>query len=221
MFKYLIAISLFLSLNCFAYQTLLTTDEYIYEVYEPKDRIPADKLMDGLKMYYQAYLTPNLHLHIPLCDLKIDETRFRSYDEFIGDMFIRDFLSYHTSQKERTLYFQVRYLPTDQVVCLSVLLKEDEPGYYYMDHIGTHVDFRRQGLAYTLIEQIKQHLAGFSDIALDTRVFNRPAQALYEKAGFRRMVIHPVPKKQNIYYHYVYNVKAARKSPSLYSTESK
>ncbi len=219
--RYLFILFIFLSSTCFGYKTLLTQDEYIYEVYEPGDRIPVDTLVEGLQMYYKAYLFPKLHVGFSLKELNIDETRFRSYDEFIEDMFCRDFLSYQTTQKEQRYYFQVRTVPHNQVVCVCVLLKEQEPGFYYMDHIGTHKDYRRRGLAYTLIEQVKRHLTDFRDISLDTRIFNVPAQALYAKSGFHRLAVHPIPKKQNIYYHYLYRVDAARTHAPCYSTESK
>lgn len=221
MIRYLLLTCVLISSSCFGYQALLTKDDYLYEVYEPQDRIPVETLLNGLKMYYQAYLTPKLHAGIPLSELQIDETRFRSYEEFIEDMFYRDFLSYQITQKARCYYFQVRHLPTDQIVSLCVILQLDEPGFYYMDHIGTHKDFRRRGLAFTLVQQMQKFLTNCIDISLDTRIFNLPAQALYEKLGFKRLSIHPVPRKQTIYCRYVYNIQTNEPKPEPYCTESK
>jgi len=214
MIRYLFIACVLISSACFGYQTLLTRDDYQYEVYEPQDQIPAKTLLNGLKMYYQAYLAPRLHVGIPLSELQIDETRFHSYEEFIEDMFYGDFLSYQTTQKARCYYFQVRYLPSDQVVSLCVVLKQDEPGFYYIDHLGTHKDFRHRGLAFTLVRQVTQFLTDCIDISLDTRIFNLPAQALYEKLGFKQLLIHPVPRKQAIYYRYVYNEQTNEPKPS-------
>jgi ribosomal protein S18 acetylase RimI-like enzyme len=50
---------------------------------------------------------------------------------------------------------------------------------------------------------MKKLVPGFVEISLDTRVFNRSAQALYEKTGFKKLEIHPVPEKQATYFHYV------------------
>lgn len=217
MIRYLLLAFVALSSSCFAYKSLLTKGDYLYEVYEPGDRIPIATLCEGLQLYYEAYLSPKLHVGIPLSQLKIDESRFSSYDDFIADMFYNDFLSYQTVQKDRCYYFQARYIPNNQVVSICVMLKQDMPGFFYMDHIGTQKDFRRRGLASTLIDQVKTTLKGCINISLDTRIFNKPAQALYEKSGFIKLATHPNPKKQEIYYHYVSNVG----EPSVYSTNSK
>lgn len=91
--------------SSFAYEVLLVTDQYIYEVYEPADEIPYDVLKEGRSMYYEAYLNPKLHTDIPLEDLHLDP-KFPSYEAFIQDLFERDFNSYHAPSPR--YYFQVR-----------------------------------------------------------------------------------------------------------------
>ncbi|MBS0655910.1 MAG: GNAT family N-acetyltransferase [Verrucomicrobia bacterium] len=89
-------------------------------------------------------------------------------------------------------------------MAVSAVLHGALPGCYYIDHIATHKDFRRKGLALSLVELVKTTLPQVSQITLDTRVFNVPAQALYQKAGFTKCTIHPNPQKQNAYFHYMY-----------------
>lgn len=189
--------------NCDAFKTLSTIDEYVYEVYEPQDCIPASILFEGMNMYLEAYSYPKLHEGIPLKELKIDESRFRSYDEFIADMFYRDFQSYETPNEVRRHYFQVRCILDNQIVGVCVILEQDQPGFYYTDHIGIHKDFRRLGLACNLIKEVINAFPDFVEISLDTRNFNWPAQALYENTGFKKLDIHPNPAKQTTYIHYV------------------
>ncbi len=189
-------------LPCFAFQTLLVSGDYQYEMYEPQDEIPLCELEEGLSMYYEAYLHPKLHEGIPLQALQIDESRFRSYEEFIADMFQRDFDSYqHPDQRH---YYQVRCIQDQKIVAICAVLEEGKTGRNYMDHIGVHKDFRRQGIAQTLVGEVIRTLPNFLELSLDTRTFNGPAQALYEKLGFKKLEVHPNPKKQFTYCHYVY-----------------
>jgi len=92
---------------------------------------------------------------------------------------------------------------TDVGIC--AVLEQSTPGFYYFDHLEIHKDFRRRGLAEKLIKFMKNQLTDYIEIeiSLDTHVFNRPAQALYDKCGFEKLSIHPIATKQNTYFHYV------------------
>lgn len=189
--------------KCEAYQELGRQDDYIFEVYEPGDFIPSEQLEEGHRMYRETYNYPSLHEGISLSTLKIDPTRFKSYDDFIDDMFQRDFQSYQDIYRNSRFYFQVRQAFTNKILAICSLLNQDQPGYYYLDHIGTHKDFKRKRLALTLLKWVEKTCTDYIVISLDTRVFNYPAHALYEKAGYKKLKIHPNPKKQDVYYHYV------------------
>lgn len=183
---------------CFAFKTLLISEDYQYEMYEPEDEIPLCQLEEGRLMYYEAYLHPKLHEGISLNALHIDESKFHSYEEYISDMFQRDFESYcHPNSRH---YYQVRHSQDQKIVAICAVLEQGN--YNYIDHIGVHKDFRRQGIAQTLLREVINTLPNFLELSLDTRTFNSPAQALYEKLGFKKWEVHPNPKKQSTYFHY-------------------
>ncbi|MBS0655909.1 MAG: hypothetical protein JSR46_09040 [Verrucomicrobia bacterium] len=92
----------------FAYKTLLVKEQYTYEVYEPEDQIPSQVIEEALQMYTEAYFHPKLHDGLPLDDLKIDRSRFATYDEFIQDMFQSDFRSYEFPTHVKRHYYQIR-----------------------------------------------------------------------------------------------------------------
>ena len=192
----------------YGYQELSNRGDYIYEVYEPGDFIPQDQLEDGHRMYREIYNYPKLHEGIPLSILRIDSLLFSSYDAFIDDMFQKDFQSYQDSLRDRRYYFQVRNRFNNQILAIAALLTQEQQGHYYLDHIGTHKDFKRKGLAITLLKLMETVCSDYMTISLDTRVFNYPAHGLYEKAGYKRLEIHPNPKKQDVYFHYVLKSKA-------------
>lgn len=187
----------------FSFQILSSDQDFVYELYEPQDLIPTSLLEEARVMYFEAYQHPKLHSNIPLQSLHIDETRFNSYEEFIDCMFREDFASYNQLDTIQRYYFQSRLLSDGRVVGICVVYPEGEPGHYYLDHIGVHSDFRHRGIAQTLIAAVKNTLVNFKEIALDTRRFNTPAQALYEKTGFQIEPKNPRPHKQNTHFHYV------------------
>lgn len=192
------ALLLFLPLSSHAFNNLGLFKGYICEVYEPGDLIPTEQLHEALTMYYLAYCSPPLHQGIPLRELKIDGSKFSSYEGFISDMFLRDFQSYQDRHLER-FYFQIRDRHSIIGVCVVLKLAA---GVYYIDHLGINAFFRRQGIATYLIEKVKETCCDFVEIALDTRVFNKPAQYFYEACGFKKLTLHPNANKQSTYYHY-------------------
>lgn len=187
---------------CFALKTLLTEKGYMYEMYDFQDEIPLDILNEGVAMYFEAYLNPRLHDGISLETLQLDEAKFASYDEFILDMFQRDFISYRFPDTTPRLYLQARQAQDGKIIGVCAVL-EQAPGTYYIDHMGIDKDFRRQKIARTLITQFIKNIGEFKKISLDTRVFNKPAQSLYESLGFKKLATHPLPSKQFTYFHYV------------------
>jgi len=189
---------LFLPISCHAFKNLGLFKGYIYEVYVPGDLIPVEQLNEALEMYYLAYCNPPLHQGIPLNELKIDGSKFSSYEGFISDMFMQDFQSYQDRHLER-FYFQIR--DRHSIIGICVVLKL-AAGVYYIDHLGINAFFRRQGLAKHLIGKVQETCSDFVEIALDTRVFNKPAQFFYEACGFKKLTMHPNASKQSTYYRY-------------------
>ncbi len=98
-------------------------------------------------MYKAAYRAPGHHQGISLKEMKIDASRFSTYEEFIADMFKRDFLGYQSPKEVGRYYFQVWSLPDYQLVGICAVLQQSRPGFYYIDHMGIDKNFRRQGLA--------------------------------------------------------------------------
>lgn len=195
-------VTLLLFSSCCGFQIIPIGNDYNCEIYSPEDKIPLDVLEEARQMYLEAYLYPPLHAEIPFEELKIDQNFFNSYEEYIDDMFRKDFTSYGSSDKPMLHYCQLRQ--NDSIlVGVCVVLEQAKSGYYYLDHIGIHRKFRRQGLATALLEITIGQLSDFIEISLDTRVFNFPAQALYEKFGFKKCLIHPCPEKQSAYCHYI------------------
>lgn len=200
--QYFFALLVFVMNPVYAFQTLFVDRDCVYEVYEYQDFIPNEVLQEGQSMYFEAFLHPKLHEGKSLKELQIDEIRFRSYEEFIADMSAKDFESYQTPNSILRLYFQVRRFNDNKIVGVAAVLRLADRS-YYIDHFGVHKGFRKLGIGQTLLIQLQQFLSDAECISLDTRVFNTPAQALYEKMGFRRVNIHPNPKKQTTYIHYV------------------
>ncbi|MBA3238862.1 MAG: GNAT family N-acetyltransferase [Parachlamydiaceae bacterium] len=188
--------------NCFSYRTLPLGKDYVCEIYEPEDKIPLETLEEAEKMYFEAYLFPPLHSNIPLEKLNIDPNNFNSYEGYIKDMFRKDFSSYGKPDKPRLHYLQLRQRNNGSIVGLCVVLHQQKHGHYYIDHIGIDSKFRRQGLATQLLKITVSQFSDFIEISLDTRIFNFPAQALYEKLGFRKCSIYSCPEKQLSYFHY-------------------
>ncbi len=186
----------------FALTTLLVNDGYIYESYDPQEEIPSSILNEGLSMYFEAYLHPRLHVGIPVNALQIDTSQFHSYDEFILDMFQRDFESYRIPGQTPRIYLQARSMKDGKIVGVCAVLV-NENNNYYIDHIGVHKDFRRQKVATNLMKGLLKAIPNFNEISLDTRVFNRPGQLFYEKLAFKKLEVHPIPQKQSTYCHYV------------------
>ncbi|MBA3239352.1 MAG: GNAT family N-acetyltransferase [Parachlamydiaceae bacterium] len=121
-------------------------------------------------MYFEAYLSPPLHANIPLKELNIDRNVFSSYEEYIGDMFKKDFASYGKLGKPKLHYLQLRQKDKGHIVGVCVVLHQEKHGYYYLDHIGIDSHFRKKGLATQLLEITASQLSGFIEISLDTRV---------------------------------------------------
>jgi ribosomal protein S18 acetylase RimI-like enzyme len=188
-------------------QVQLIGNNYVCEVYAPEEEIPLEFLDEARQMYFEAYLYPPLHEGISIEELGLDQNLFGSYEEYIEDMFRRDFSSYGQPGKPRLHYFQLRSNEDGCLVGVCVVLEKSMPGFYYLDHIGIHWKFRHQGLAESLIKVMINQLGNFIEISLDTRIFNLPAQTLYEKLGFEKLGIHPCPEKQNIYFHYILPAK--------------
>ncbi|MBS0604556.1 MAG: GNAT family N-acetyltransferase [Verrucomicrobia bacterium] len=203
--KFRLLTSVFLSISSlsFTLETLLIEKGFLYEMYGSQEEIPLSELQAGREMYFEAYLNPCLHEGIPLMAMQIDETRFHSYEEFISDMFQRDFESYQFPGDTSRLYIQVRRIQDGKIIGICAILMK-APHSYYIDHIGVHKDFRRQKIGSTLIEQALKAIPDYIDISLDTRVFNKSAQFFYEKLGFEKVEVHPYAQKQSIYCHYVF-----------------
>ena len=62
-----------------------------------------------------------------------------------------------------------------------------------MMNIAVHPDYRRRGVAQTLVNTLVTALAenGSHSLMLEVRVSNEPAKALYEKLGFRQVGLRP------------------------------
>lgn len=62
-----------------------------------------------------------------------------------------------------------------------------------MMNIAVHPDYRRRGVAQTLVNTLVAALAenGSHSLMLEVRVSNEPAKALYEKLGFRQVGLRP------------------------------
>ncbi len=193
-----------LTFDSCALQVLPIGNNYICEVYSPDEVISQNQLEEARQMYFEAYCHPPLHLEVPFEELGIDSACFSSYEEYIADMFHKDFSGYKNPDKLKRHYFQLRYTRDDRIIGVCVVLETSTPGFYYLDHIGIHWKFRNQGLAGSLIKIMINQLNDFIEISLDTRIFNYPAQALYEKWGFEKCLVHPCPEKQQFYYHYVF-----------------
>ena len=187
---------------CFAFKTLLVDQGYIYEIYEPQDEIPSSTLNEGQSIYFESYLNPKLHKEIPLNAMRINASQFHSYDEFIQDMFLRDFESYQGPGQNPRFYLQARTGQDGKIIGVCAVLGEDNHN-YHIDHLGVHKDFRQQGVATHLIKELLKTIPNIHKLSLDTRVFNKPAQAFYEKMGFKKLDVHPNPQKQSTYYHYI------------------
>ena len=67
-----------------------------------------------------------------------------------------------------------------------------------MMNIAVSPEYRRRGVAQSLVEALEQHLRakGAYQLTLEVRVSNAPAIALYEKLGFQQ-----VGKRPNYYSH--------------------
>lgn len=189
--------------SCTGLQIVPVKDDFICEVYSPEDDIPLELLEEARRMYFETYLCPALHVGVPFEELGINQNLFGSYEEYIADMFRKDFASYGQKNKQGIHYLQLRCKEDGSIIGVCVLLEKLIPGLYYLDHIGIHCNFRRQGLADSLIKISADHLDNYIEISLDTRVFNLPAQTLYEKCGFEKLAVHPIASKQNTYFHYV------------------
>jgi ribosomal protein S18 acetylase RimI-like enzyme len=187
---------------CFALKTLLVEKGIVYELYDSQDEIPLNVLNEGVSMYFEAYQHPRLHDGFSLETLQVDKASYSSYDEFISDMFRRDFNSYRFSNTTPRFYLQARRAQDGKIVGVCAILNQ-APGTYYIEHIGVHKDFRRQKIALTLTTQFIKNIGEFHQISLDTRVFNQPAQSLYENLGFIKLTTHPLSSKQFTYFHYV------------------
>lgn len=186
--------------SCSAFEIITINDDYFCEIFTPDDQIPKEALEEAMCMYYEAYLYPPQHEETPVEQLGIDQNLYNSYPAYINDMFKRDFSSYVDSEEQTLHYFQLR-CQDGSIVGVAAVLEENNRGFYYLDHIGIHKDFRFQGLASTLLSMIKNQLNDYVEITLDTRVFNLPAQALYEKWGFEKLSSNPNPAKQNTHYY--------------------
>lgn len=189
-----------MSCPCFGFRTLYVQGDYLYEMYEPHDEIPISVLDEGLAMYYNTFLDPKFHEGFSLQDLGIDSKRFSSYEEFIADMFKRDFESYRICSGIPRFFLQSRRIHDSRIVGICAIL-EIAPQNYYIDHFGVDLDHKRQKIGSTMMSGFVQNYT-FKKISLDTRVFNQPAQLFYEKLGFKKLEPHPLPSKQNIYFHY-------------------
>jgi len=71
-------------------------------------------------------------------------------------------------------------------------------GVLYVDALATHPDFRRRGVATTLLDEADRLAAraGLTAVALDTGIENRPARALYEHRGFTGRGLRPAPSER-------------------------
>lgn len=189
--------------KCDGVETRPINQDYFCEVYAPMEKIPPEFLEEAKQMYYEAFCHPPLHQGIAIAELGIDEKLFASYEDYIKNMFEADFTIYHHPEHLKIHYFQIRSTHDQQIVGFCVVIETSVPGHYYIDNLGINWMFRHQGLGGKLIEAILNQFDDFIEIALDTRVFNLPAQALYEKWGFQKLPFNPDPKKQTTYYHYI------------------
>ena len=204
MFRVLFLMGLMLlSMPCYALRTVVLDAKYQIREYDPFDEIPLDSLEKDLVLYYETYMNPKQHLETPFEEMGIDTLRFSSYEEFILDMFEIDFPGYQLPGER--YYFQVVNSEDDRVIGICAILRL-EPGFYFVEHIGIHHDFRREGLASRVLQEVIVALPDIVEISLDTRVFNCTAQKFYDNFGFQKLAMHPKPSKQGKYYHYIYKV---------------
>jgi ribosomal protein S18 acetylase RimI-like enzyme len=70
------------------------------------------------------------------------------------------------------------------------------PAAFYVDALGTDVSFRRRGAAQALLGEAERQAArhGLSAVALDTRLGNQPARALYAREGFEEVAQRPASR---------------------------
>ena len=66
-------------------------------------------------------------------------------------------------------------------------------GWADMMNIAVHPDYRRQGIAYELVERLVAALQenDVTCLTLEVRASNAPAKALYEKQGFQQVGLRP------------------------------
>ncbi len=69
----------------------------------------------------------------------------------------------------------------------TVLMHPDKPTQFFVQEVGVHEDYRRQGIAARLLERIFDLARdrGCEGIWLGTEADNEPARALYRKLGAR------------------------------------
>jgi GNAT superfamily N-acetyltransferase len=68
----------------------------------------------------------------------------------------------------------------------------------YVDALATADGHRRRGVARALLDEADRMAveAGLAGVALDTGIENRPARALYERAGFTLSSLRPAPDER-------------------------
>lgn len=151
------------------------------------------------KMYFESY-DVSLNRGLSLLDLGIADTSVSTYEEFRKKMFDEDFSNYVKESQNRYFFYAQ---DKNNIVGVSVVLQLNEPGSYYIDHIGVDKDHKKMGIGSTLMRLIEQHIVDWKNLSLDTRVFNREGQALYQKMDYKVESPHPIAKKQGFYLRYV------------------
>lgn len=126
-------------------------------MYEPQESISQSILDEAEWMYLDAYFHPKLHEGLSLKEIGLDSTSFISYEDFIADMFHKDFASYRFSAETPRFYLQAREVHNGKIVGVCVSLQES-PGCYYIDHLGVDCTHRQRKIGSTLIQPEIQHL---------------------------------------------------------------
>ena len=189
------------SIGTYGVRPLGTSEGIRYEMWEPHDTIPSQLLNPAREMYFASY-DPRLHEGVSLEQMRIADKGFPSYEDFIADMLKRDFASYE-APAFRWIFFAYQ---EREIVGFASLLQQ--PQSFYIDHFGVSSAAKGKKIGTRLMGHIFNHLSSFwreglpHEVTLDTRVFNVPAQAFYDKMHFKGVNPHPDPAKEGAYLHY-------------------
>lgn len=156
------------------------------------------------EILFPAY-DPKLHEGLSVKDMGIKE-EFLTYEDFLSYLLDEDLKSYLNAPDGRIIFYACSGQKQDDysniVGFCSLLPIQDEPGHYYMDHIGTKKNQQRSGIGSGLVKLLKPQLPDMILLKLDTRVFNSVSQPFYDSRGFTRIQPHPLEQKEGRYLRY-------------------